>query len=71
LVNHRAALINDSHGRPANALAVWSTSIVGCNPKPRKTPGPKPKVAKIEGDWKNPIKKAVKKKHPDAGWPED
>jgi hypothetical protein len=40
-------------------------------PDPRKTPAPKPKGGKIEGDWKEVIKKAVKKKHPDAGWPED
>jgi hypothetical protein len=31
---------------------------------------PTPKVGKIE-DWKEVIKKAVRKKHPDAGWPED
>ena len=36
----------------------------------RKTPKPKPKVAKVEADWKEVIKKAVKKKHPSAGWPE-
>jgi hypothetical protein len=37
-------------------------------PKPRS----KPKVLKkAASDWKEAIKKAVKKKHPDAGWPED
>jgi hypothetical protein len=39
---------------------------------PRKPPGPKSKVLKkAEVDWKDVIKRAVKKKHPDAGWPED
>ena len=37
----------------------------------RQAPAPKPTVGKIEGDWKELIKKAVKKKHPDAGWPKD
>jgi hypothetical protein len=39
---------------------------------PRKPPGPKSKVLKkAEGDWKDVIKRAVKKKHHAAGWPED
>jgi hypothetical protein len=38
-------------------------------PTRRKTPKPKSKVAKT--DWKDVIKKAVAKKHPGAGWPED
>jgi hypothetical protein len=39
---------------------------------PHKTLGPKPKGSKkVKSDWKEVIKKAVKKKHPDAGWPED
>ena len=44
--------------------------------KPRKvkhksedTPGPKPDVLKIEGDWKDAIKKSLQKKKPAQGWP--
>jgi hypothetical protein len=40
-------------------------------PKAHKTPGPKPEVLKIEGNWKDAIKKALRKKHPEAGWPKD
>ncbi|MGD0291605.1 MAG: hypothetical protein ABSC63_18420 [Candidatus Binataceae bacterium] len=36
--------------------------------KPRKTQKPKVGVAV---DWKAAIKKAMRKKYPDAGWPED
>jgi hypothetical protein len=38
---------------------------------PRKKTAPKPKGGKIAVDWKETIKKAVRKKHPDAGWPQD
>jgi hypothetical protein len=43
-------------------------------PKKSKTvkPRAKPKILKTsKGDWKDVIKKAVKKNHPGAGWPED
>jgi hypothetical protein len=35
----------------------------------KKTPGPKPEVLKLEGDWKDAIRKSLQKKRPDAGWP--
>lgn len=35
----------------------------------RKT-GPKPERLKLDGDWKELIKKAVKKERPKEGWPE-
>jgi hypothetical protein len=37
----------------------------------KKTPGPKPEGLKLEGNWKDAIKKSLQKKHPDAGWPKD
>jgi hypothetical protein len=32
-------------------------------------PGPKPETLKIEGNWKQAVDKALKKKRPKAGWP--
>jgi hypothetical protein len=44
--------------------------------KPRKpkrlkkeTSGPKPDMLKIEGNWKDAVKKSLKKKKPAQGWP--
>jgi hypothetical protein len=38
--------------------------------KKRKPPGPKPEILKIEEtDWKEAVKKSLKKKWPIAGWP--
>jgi hypothetical protein len=37
--------------------------------KPHKAPGPKPEVLKIEDNWKEAIKKRLRKKYPEAGWP--
>jgi hypothetical protein len=42
--------------------------------KPKKQrkppPGPKPEIPKIETtDWKETVKKALKKKYPETGWP--
>jgi hypothetical protein len=37
--------------------------------KNKQTPGPKPDVLKIEGDWKAAIKKSLQKKKPAEGWP--
>ena len=35
----------------------------------KKTPGPEPETLKIEGDWKDAMKKALPKKKPAEGWP--
>jgi hypothetical protein len=37
--------------------------------KPRKAPGPAPEMLKIEGDWKDAVKKALRVKKPPGGWP--
>jgi hypothetical protein len=39
------------------------------SPKNRKTPGPKPEVFKIEGDWGNAVKKSLEVKKRTEGWP--
>jgi len=36
-------------------------------PKPRK--GPAPEVLKIEGNWKDAMRKLISKKRPVGGWP--
>ncbi len=38
--------------------------------KPAKT-GPKPNALKIEGNWKDAVKKSLAKKKPATGWPKD
>jgi hypothetical protein len=35
----------------------------------KKTPGPKPEIVKIEGDWREAIKKSLQVKKPANGWP--
>lgn len=35
----------------------------------RKPPGPEPEVLKIEGDWKEAMRKLISKKRPVNGWP--
>lgn len=37
-------------------------------PKPRKR-GPVPETVKVEGTWQSAVKKALKKKRPEKGWP--
>lgn len=37
--------------------------------KPRNPPGPEPEVLKIEGNWKDAIRKLISKKRPIGGWP--
>jgi hypothetical protein len=41
--------------------------------KPKKrsaaTPGPKPDLYKIEGNWEDAVKKSFQKKKPAGGWP--
>ena len=36
--------------------------------KPAKT-GPKPDTLRIEGNWKDAVKKSLAKKRPPGGWP--
>jgi hypothetical protein len=36
--------------------------------KPAKT-GPKPEILKIDGNWKEAVKKSLAKKRPATGWP--
>jgi hypothetical protein len=31
--------------------------------------GPKPDILKVEGDWKDAVKKSLAKQKPAAGWP--
>ncbi len=39
------------------------------NQKRRKTPGPKPEIVKIEGDWRDAVKRSFEKHKPsDSGW---
>jgi hypothetical protein len=33
--------------------------------------GPQPDLLKIEGDWKDAVKKTLSKKKPAAGWPKE
>jgi len=35
----------------------------------RATPGQKPNMLKIEGDWQDAVKKSLKKKKPAGVWP--
>lgn len=35
----------------------------------RRSPGPTPEVLKIEGNWKEAVKKALLVKKPLGGWP--
>ncbi len=37
--------------------------------KAKKPPGPAPEVLKIEGNWKDAMRKLVSKKRPVGGWP--
>jgi hypothetical protein len=37
----------------------------------RKPPGPAPEVLKIEGNWKDAMKKLISKKRPVGGWPKN
>jgi hypothetical protein len=44
-------------------------------PKTTKIPpekrGPKPDLLKIDGDWKDAVKKSLVKQKPATGWPKD
>jgi hypothetical protein len=35
----------------------------------KDSPGPKPEVLKVEGDWRAAVKKSLEKKRPATGWP--
>lgn len=36
----------------------------------RKQPGPEPERLKIDGDWEDAIRRALKVKRPPDGWPD-
>lgn len=36
---------------------------------PKKKRGPPPDTLKVEGDWRDAVKKALEKKRPASGWP--
>ena len=38
-------------------------------PKTKATPGPKPDILKIDGDWRESVKKSLEKKKLATGWP--
>jgi hypothetical protein len=37
--------------------------------KKKETPGPKPDVLKIDGDWRESVKVSLRKEKPVKGWP--
>jgi hypothetical protein len=37
--------------------------------KKTSTPGPKPDVLKLKGNWKHAVKKSLQKRKPAEGWP--
>jgi hypothetical protein len=37
--------------------------------KQKQKPGPKPEILKLEGNWKDAIRKSLQKKRPDSAWP--
>jgi len=37
----------------------------------RNKPGPKPDHLKLEGDWGEAVKKAIRKGKPPDGWPDE
>ena len=38
--------------------------------KPKRKPGPEPDHLKIDDDWEDAAKKAIKKERPIEGWPD-
>lgn len=40
-------------------------------PEKKPKPGPEPERLKIEGDWEDAIKKALKTPRPPEGWPDE
>jgi hypothetical protein len=38
-------------------------------PKKKAKTGPKPEVLKLEGDWRDNIRKSFQAKKPASGWP--
>jgi len=37
--------------------------------KKLNTPGPKPEVLKLDGNWRDAVKRSLAKKKPANGWP--
>ena len=45
------------------------TPIIANMSKGKDKPGPKPDRVKIDEDWEKALRKALKKKRPEGGWP--
>jgi hypothetical protein len=37
--------------------------------RPKSSPGPKPNVLKLKGEWKQAVRQSLTKKKPPEGWP--
>jgi hypothetical protein len=48
---------------------IFQVAMKKTRNKSRKPPGPQPEVLKIEGDWKDAMRKLISKKRPVSGWP--
>jgi hypothetical protein len=50
-----------------------SVTVFAIMPKTKKKekPGPKPEVLKVNGDWRDAVKRSLNKKKPATGWPKE
>jgi hypothetical protein len=56
-------------GNLGNMNKKKKSKSVAMDSKPKEKSGPKPDVLKIEGDWRDNVKKSLTKKKPPEGWP--
>lgn len=50
-------------------IALGGNQTMKSKIKSRKPPGPEPETLRIEGDWKDAMRKLISKKRPVGGWP--